>query len=218
MAPTISNKARIFEITAAILTASGKFIFMDWLGWKFPFIVLAIIGWTAYIIYRNRSTPGILAYWGFRTDNFGKVLKAVLPFAIITVLACVITGLIRGTVNLTWHLIPIMVIYPIWGTIQQFLLIGLTAGNLHDLGRRRLNKTIVISIAAFLFAVVHYPILWLAGATFLLAIFYGSIYLREKNLYVLGLFHGWLGGIFYYFVLGKDPFIDVFGKILNIKM
>ena len=186
---------------------------MDYLHWRFPFIVVAIVFWVGYIIYINKEKPGILMYWGFRTDNFNKVLKSVLPFGIISVILFIGIGFYEGTINITWHIIPILILYPIWGIIQQFLLIALTAGNLHDLNGYKLNKGIIIFLSAILFAVIHYPFIWLIFGTFILAIFYGSIYLKERNIYVLGIFHGWLGALFYYTVLDRDPFIETFGKI-----
>lgn len=65
-----------------------------------------------------------------------------------------------------------------------------------------------------LFGGVHYPSGWLMLGTFVLALFYGWIYLRERNVYVLGIFHGWLGGLFYYTVLDRDPFLETFGKLV----
>jgi uncharacterized protein len=47
-------------------------------------------------------------------------------------------------------------------------------------------------------------------------VFYHAIQLKERNIYVLGLFHGWLGGFFYYMVLGRDPFLEVFGKVFHL--
>ena len=212
---SISNKRRISEISAVMLTAIGKFIFMDYLKWRFPFVAVAIISWVSYIIYRKSKQPGITKYWGFRTDNFKTVLKKVLPFGLLAVITFFGIGFYQNTLNITWHIIPILILYPIWGTIQQFLLIALTAGNLQDMKGQKLNKGIIILLAALLFALVHYPFIWLMIATFILAIFYGWIYLSERNIYVLGLFHGWLGGIFYYTVLERDPFLEMFGKLFH---
>lgn len=210
---SISNKTRILEISAVILTAIGKFIFMDFLNWGFPFVAVAIISWVTYIIYRNRKQSGIIKYWGFRTDNFKTVLKKVLPFGLLAVITFFGVGFYKGTINISWHIIPILILYPIWGVTQQFLLIALTAGNMQDLNGQKLNKGIIILLAALLFATVHYPFIWLMIATFILAIFYGWIYLSKRNIYVLGLFHGWLGGIFYYTVLERDPFLEMFGNL-----
>jgi len=210
---SISNKRRILEISAVILTAIGKFIFMDYLNWRFPFVAIAIISWITYIIYRSKKQPTILKYWGFRTDNFKTVLKKVLPFGLLAVMSFIGVGFYQSTINITWHIIPILILYPLWGTIQQFLLIALTAGNLQDVKGQKLNKGIIIFLSALLFGLIHYPYSWLMIATFILAIFYGWIYLKERNLYVLGLFHGWLGGIFYYTVLERDPFLEMFEKL-----
>lgn len=129
----VSNKRRLVEIFAVVVTGLGKFIFMDWLDWRLPYISIAILGWITYILYRQKTVKGVLRYWGFRTDNFKEVLLLLLPFGLLSVIAFFIVGYIQGTINITWHILPILIIYPIWGTIQQFLMIGLVAGNLNDL-------------------------------------------------------------------------------------
>ena len=187
---------------------------MDLLNWRFPFVVGASLGWLIYIIYRWKTSREIFRQWGFRKDNFSDVLKMVLPFGLIGVTTMIIIGLVRDTINLSWHIIPILITYPIWGTIQQFLLIALLAGNLSEIKELKLSKILIILISAVLFGAVHYPLWWLIAATFILALFYGFIYLKERNIYVLGIFHGWLGGIFYYTVMDTDPFLDTFGKLI----
>ena len=47
--------------------------------------------------------------------------------------------------------------------------------------------------------------------TFLLALFYGMVYLKTRNVWVMGILHGWLGALFFYTVVGRDPFAEVFG-------
>jgi hypothetical protein len=212
---SISDRTRVFEISAVILTAVGKFVFMDYLHWWFPFILAAIIFWACYIIYRSKRKPGITTYWGFRTDNFRKTIKIVLPFAIIALAGCICIGIFQDSLNITWHIIPLLILYPIWGTIQQFLVIGLTAGNLHDLKSPKIPKVLVIILASLLFGLIHYPFVWLIVGSFALAIFYGFIYLKQRNLYALGIFHGWLGAIFFYTVVNRDPFMEIFGRLLN---
>lgn len=212
--PAISNRTRVLEIAAVLLTAAGKFLFMDYLRWRLPFIVAAILGWGVYVLIRQRRVPGILASWGFRTDNVGRALRLVLPFGVGAVLACGLIGAYRGSLNLTWHILPILILYPIWGTVQQFLLIALTAGNLHALPGAERRRVPIVLGSALLFGAIHYPFGWLMLGTFVLAVFYGFVYLRERNLYVLGIFHGWLGAIFFYTVVGRDPFMEVFGRLL----
>lgn len=210
-----SNINRKYEIIAVLATAAGKFIFMDFLQWKLVFIIISTLGWANYVYIRNKKEPGILAHWGFRLDNFNKVLRMVLPFGILAVITFFVTGYFLGTINLNWHIIPILIFYPIWGVIQQFLVIGLMAGNLQDIQNQKLSKPAIITLTALLFGLVHYPYYWLMIGTFVLALFYGFIYLRERNVYVMGLFHGWLGGLFFYTVVNRDPFAEVFGKLFN---
>jgi len=207
-----TDKRRIFELAAVAITAGGKFLFMDLLQWRLPFILCTLVAWSVYVYARSKSHSTMLKYWGFRNDNFTKVLRILFPFALVAVIACLVTGYVRGTLNLTWHIIPILIVYPIWGTIQQFLCVGLVAGNLQDMNKP-LKKYWIVPITAVLFSVLHYPNLWLMMGTFILAMLYTIVYLRERNLYALGLFHGWLGALFYYTVVGRDPFMEVFGQI-----
>jgi hypothetical protein len=213
--PVITDRQRKLEIGAVFLTGIGKFIFMDWLQWKLPFIVIAVVLWAAYVIYQRGINGGVLKYWGFRTDNFREVTKMVLPFGIAFVISFLTIGFYRNTINITWHILPILILYPVWGIIQQFLVIGLVAGNLRDLTNSKLSDAIIVFLTAILFGLFHYPFYWLIIGTFVLAMLYGAIYLRSRNIYVMGLFHGWLGSLFFYTVVGRDPFAEVFGRFLH---
>ena len=210
-----SDRRRVAEIIAVALTGLGKFIVMDHLELKFEYVTVTVLGWAAYIIHRHRTVPGILRHWGFRTDNFREVAKVVLPFAGTSIALFFLVGVLQGTINATWHILPLFITYPIWGTIQQFLIIGLVAGNLNAMDRRGSNKVLILVATALLFAGVHYPDRWLILGTFILALFYGWIYLRMRNVYVMGIMHGWLGALFYYTVVDRDPFIGVFGRFLS---
>lgn len=131
----ISDKIRILEICAVVLIGIGKFVFMDYLNWRLPFVFVSILAWSAYVIYRYKKDKHVLKDWGFRWDNFKSVLKLMLPFAIISIVLFFIVGYMQGTINMTWYIIPLLITYPIWGSIQQFLTIGLLAGNLNEFKR-----------------------------------------------------------------------------------
>lgn len=210
----ISDKVRLLEILGVVITGIGKFFFMDYLNWRLPFVIFAILAWSFYVFYRYKKDKNVLRDWGFRLDNFKSVLRLMLPFVVVSVVSFFAMGYVQGTINMTWHILPLLITYPIWGSIQQFLTIGLLAGNLNDLKRIKLSKIAIILITAMFFSIVHYPSLWLMVGTFILALVYGYIYLKAKNIYVLGLFHGWLGALFYYTVVNQDPFADVFMKYL----
>jgi uncharacterized protein len=202
-----------FEIIAVLITACGKFIFMDMLKWKLPFIVAAIVAWTAYVIYQARKHPGTLSHWGFRLDNFKSVLLMILPFGVTAVVIFFLVGWYQNTINLTWHIIPVLILYPIWGVVQQFLVIALVGGNLNELKSNTLKPFFAIFLTALLFGLIHYPFYWLMIGTFFLALFYGYIFFKNRNVYVMGVFHGWLGALFFYTVVNRDPFNEVFGNL-----
>ncbi|MFP4846928.1 type II CAAX prenyl endopeptidase Rce1 family protein [Winogradskyella sp. PE311] len=210
----ISDKVRLLEIIGVVLTGIGKFVFMDYLNWRLPFVVFAIIIWSFYVFYRYKKDRNVLKDWGFRRDNFKIVFRLILPFSVLSIVSFFMIGYIQGTINMTWHIIPLLITYPIWGIVQQFLTIGLLAGNLKDLKRVKLKNSIIILLTAVFFSLVHFPSLWLMSGTFILALFYGYVYLKAKNIYVLGLLHGWLGALFYYTVLNQDPFLDIFLKYI----
>jgi membrane protease YdiL (CAAX protease family) len=214
----ISNRTRVLEIAAVLLTGMGKFVFVDGLGAKLPFIVAAILGWGAYVYLRHHRQPGILAYWGFRTDSFRRSFLQLLPLATAAVLLFAGVGYATGKWVLSWHLLPVLLLYPVWGVIQQFLVVGLVAGNLHDYAGRRLPPVAVTGSTAVLFSAVHWRARLLVAGTFVLAVVYVVVYLRRRNLWALGLYHGWLGGFFYFLVLGRDPWQEVFaaGTRFNI--
>ena len=205
-----SDKQRIFEILAVVVTAIGKIIFMDLLNWRLPFILSVILFWTAYVIIRSRRSRGALRSWGFRTDNFKSTFFLVLPFAVVAVALCIAIGLWRNTLNITWHILPVLIVYPVWGVLQQFLVIAVVGGNLKKMKSVAIPFWIGISLPAVLFGMVHYPYYWLVLGTFLLAMFYGFIYRRSPNVWVMGILHGWLGAIFFYTVVNRDPFVEVF--------
>jgi uncharacterized protein len=208
----ISDRTRIYEILAVIFTAIGKFIFMDYLEWRFPFILIVILGWTLYIFLRKREIKQIFKYWGLTKSSFKQASIKVLPFGLISIVTCYLIGYFQGTINLTWRIFPILILYPIWGTIQQLLTMALVAGNLNDLKSKKMNKLVIVLITATLFSIMHFPNYWLVLGTFALALFYGYIYLKVRNVFVLGILHGWLGAFFFYNVLNRDPFIEVFGS------
>ena len=112
--------------------------------------------------------------------------------------------------NITWHILPVLILYPVWGVLQQFLVIAVVGGNLKKMKSVAIPFWIGILLPAVLFGMVHYPYYWLVLGTFLLALFYGFIYRRSPNVWVMGILHGWLGAIFFYTVVNRDPFVEVF--------
>ena len=205
---------RILEITLVLITAICKFIFMDWLEWRLQYVVVVVVFWTLYVILRRYTQPDVFKEWGFRTDNFRAAFKTLFPIGVLLALTCFVLGWFNDSIIITWHFIPIVMIYPLWGVIQHFLLISLTTGNLKRLQGNSARPHLAVFVSALLFAAVHYPWWWLVLATFILAIIYGYVFLKTPNLYALGLFHGWLGAICFFTLVGRDPYLEALNSIL----
>lgn len=206
------SKRKRNEILAVTTTGLGKFVFMDFLNWKLPFILFAISAWLLYIIYQLKKNPEVVKQWGFRLDTFWACTRLLLPFGMAAILTFFTIGYFNKTLNPSWHIIPILILYPAWGIVQQYLVIALVAGNFQDLKYRNIGSPAIILTTALLFGLLHYPFWWLVAGTFVLALLYGFVFLRVRNIYALGLFHGWLGALFFYTVVGRDPFVEVFGR------
>jgi hypothetical protein len=195
-----------------LLTGASHLVFESLLGAKAIFIPVASLLWAAYLVRRVRAEPEVLRTWGFRTDNLLRSFRVV--GAVSAVAALGVGGLAFYLGNSLWtkSLLVMFLLYPAWGLVQQFLLQALVARNVAELTRSRLAAVL---IAAALFGAVHAPDWLLCGLTFVLALLFVPLYLRERNLYPLGLFHGWLGAMAYIGILGRDPWAEIlaeFGK------
>lgn len=206
----IKDSRRILEIIAVILTGVGKFIFMDWLNVRFLYITVAILFWVGYIIFRYRQDKSILKYWGLNKQNFKKSFLELLPFAIVLVFSFVLIGNSLGTNVLNWTILPILLLYPLWGIIQQFIMIGVLAKNIKEMESIHVPDLFIVLITAIIFSLVHYPFTLLIIGTFFLAIVYTILYLNKRNLIVMGIYHGWIGAFFFYTMLSRNPYDEVF--------
>ena len=196
-----SDQRKWFEILAVFITGSMKYIFMDWLELRVFYIVAACTFWFIYILKRIRANNSILQDWGFQRNGFKKTILFALPVALLIVPGIFFSD---NNTSLTWNLIPVLILYPAWGLIQQFLMIGIIAGNLGSIASIRLGKIQVTLLVSFLFALAHYPSWLLMAFTFVMEIVFIIAWLRWNNLWALGLLHGWLGGLFLYLILERN--------------
>ena len=193
-----------FEIFAVVVTAFLKFILIDWLNLRAIYLVLICLFWLGYIFYRYKSDPSILSRWGIQQHNFRTTSLYLLPFAMICIGGFIIYGMAAQTAVINWHLIPILLAYPLWGLMQQFIVAGLIAGNLKDFTNPKFKKYQIILITSLLFSLVHYPDNLLMVFTFIMQWIFTTAFLRWKNIWPLGLYHGFIGTILLFFIMGRD--------------
>lgn len=201
----------MLEVSAVIATGILHLVFIEVFQANAWFIALAIVCWTIYIAFRIHRDDSALSSWGFRSINLRKTLitsSIVVAIAIFAMIA-----ISKGKLFFHWHMLPLLLLYPIWGLIQQFLVQAMVVNNLTMISDRRSFRWMVTILAAVLFGLVHIPDLELMAATFCLGLAFTPIYLSWRNLWPLGIYHGWLGVLFYFWVLGRDPWLEVLGSL-----
>jgi len=194
-----------------LLTGGVHLFFEEVLGQKLVFIAIAAAFWIGYLGWQVKRDPAVLREWGFTTKAIGPAFRAATWVFGIGAAAIVAVGIGRGGMILGWHLLAILAIYPLWGLIQQFLVQALLARNLQALGGRFESVWVVTPTAALLFGIVHWPDPVLMVGTFLLGSMFTPLYLKRRNLWPLGIYHGWLGALVYFLVLRRDSWIELFG-------
>ncbi len=198
---------RFIELSLVLLTVVAKFIMVDWLALKFWFVMIAGLLWLGYLVYHVLRMSSRIKEWGFRKSGFKDTLRFLLPWALLCTTAFIILGVLNGHILWSWHLVPVLILYPLWGLVQHYLLIGLTVSSVQIL-YPQIPGQALITLSGCLFGAVHLPQWELATVTFVLAAVYTWLFIKYKNLWALGLFHGWLGAFFYYFVLGRDAWME----------
>jgi len=199
-----TDKRRWVEILAVILTGLLKYVLMDWLELRVFYIFSASLFWTLYILRRYRADGDILRNWGFRKAGFKKTIRFCLPFTLVALLGIFGYEIFYNNGFLKWNLVPVLALYPLWGIIQQFLMISLIAGNLRSVSSLNMSEKQVVLLVSLLFSIAHYPDLLLMVFTFVMELFFISAYFRYQNIWALGILHGWLGGLFLYLVMHRD--------------
>ena len=200
----VSDKRRWLEIAAVLLTGLLKYVLMDWLNFRAFYIAAACIFWSVYIYQRYRGNRQILQQWGFRKNHFKQTFLFLLPFALVMVAAIIWYGIFYNAIFLNWHVIPVFVFYPAWGIIQQFLMVALVAGNLQAIKAVNLSKSGIFLLTSLVFAWVHYPSLPLMVFTFFMEMVFLTAWFKWRNLWALGLYHGWVASLLLFFVLSRD--------------
>jgi uncharacterized protein len=187
--------------TYAILPSRLKRIF-----W-FNLIILVPTG--GFIIWRQLASGYTWPQLGIRTDGW---LTGVMPVALFVAnAACVMAAIAVAHNRFRWtrNMSISAALYPLWGCAQQFLILSFINVRLQALHWSEFPVAVVTALA---FMALHVPDRWLMPATFILGFVFSLLFQLEPNLIALGFAHGWLGLLYYYWVMNKDPLAEKFGK------
>ena len=173
---------------------------------------IAILGvaWLAYVVRRLVVDPDAAARWGLTRRGLRPSALAGVALLATAGGALAAWAAVRGTLLFDGHMLPLLVLYPLWGLVQQFLVLSIRLQTLEAELAVRCRPCLVL-VGALAFGAVHLPDVPLAVATLLLGAVLSAIFLRWRCLWPLGVAHGWLGVAFYRWVLQRDPWAELFG-------
>jgi membrane protease YdiL (CAAX protease family) len=124
---------------------------------------------------------------GWRMDNFVRALASLalpmLAFAALIITVGWLRGGFRAEKVYQWQWLAWL---PAWALIQQYALQGYINRRSQIVCGHGLGSILIVS---FIFAVLHLPNPWLACATFVGGLIWGSVYQRHPNLPALAISH-----------------------------
>jgi hypothetical protein len=194
------------DLALVLVTGIGHYVFRHLLGLAAPFIALVVAFWVPYVALRLR-TPGQADAWGLRRANLAPALRETLAFMAVAGALMVAYGVLaRGAGVPSAGFFALLALYPLFGLVQQLLVCAVGGTALEALTGRR---AVAIAIGAAIFGVIHAPDLRLVALTTAAGAVWMTCFFRWRNLWPLGLAHGWLGAIAYFYVLGRDPWVEL---------
>jgi len=171
------------------------------------FIPTCISFWAFFLIWRVRADPALKTQWGL-------VPSAHLgPLLVLLVAAGCAYALTTGQPLIADYLWVSMVLYPLWGGIQQWLVQCLIVDNARALTGAGLPW--LMALGAIGFGAIHIQHPMLVIATGIMGAVYVYLFQRWRNLWPLAVCHGWLGSLFYPWVLHLNPMAEILGVVLD---
>jgi Zn-dependent protease len=164
-------------------------------------ILVLVVGWFGYSqVASGLSWPQL----GIRTDDWFAGIRPVILLMVVGVIIMLLFAALRTPRTLKWnsHMTISALLYPLFGFAQQFLILGYLNMKMTSLGWSPIPIAIVTAIA---FMLLHVPNRWLMPATVVLGFIFSLLYQHEPNLIAFGIAHGWLGLLYYFWVMDEDP-------------
>ncbi len=180
---------------------------------EIAFVVLCVLiaEWAIIPIYGRHNSIGmipiavvlifgLLSHWtrresaseiGFSTRNFLRALWLLILWMVPAAALLVIFGWFLGSLHFrlprSWSMLALSQLWLfLWGLMQQYALQALVNRRTQEILGSGARSVIVV---AMLFAALHFPNLWLMGATLAGGILWAAVYQEAPNLIALALSH-----------------------------
>ena len=166
--------------------------------------------WLIYIFYRFSVNRNILSFWGFKKEFLKQTIIILSPLVFLSIIVSILYGYFKNGQFITWSIIPILILYPMWGIIQQYLMLGIISQNLLTIFEAKRKRFVIIFLVSFFFSLIHYPTCFLMIFTFIMEVVFITVYFKWRNLWAIGIAHGWIATFLLYFVLERDLWTELF--------
>lgn len=197
------------ELGAMLATVVLFLVFENVLDRKLSFLVPCAVLWTGYVVRRLATERGLAAEWGLRVDTLKAAAPPILGFFALGAAALYAWHASVGGRPIPAGAWVLFLVYPVWSFVQQFVLQALVASNLERLGVARVA---IVPVSAALFGLAHLPDWPLAALCAAAGLGWTAIFLKWRQLPLLALSHAWLGALAYYWLLGRDPWAEMFNR------
>jgi len=176
----------------AALVFSLILLYIWWLRFRYPYSWILILGLVAASHVIRGETFGAL---GFRRVSNGVASVAPAVGLISVVLLAI--GLVFHTIReVSWQLaVSSIALYCFWGLFQQYVLNGYFVNRFAEFLPRRPQA--VAALAGVCFSLAHAPNWFLMAIALPGGYLCARIYMKYRNLYLLGMAHGIIGFMIY---------------------
>ena len=208
--PTTADRPRALAEIAAVLATAAIFVVLSevFRVTRIFIIVGCCLLWAGYFLARIFAARVKLSHWGIRVDNLRTATAACVALVVVVVPGIVVFRLATGgSLALPPHALVVFGLYTLWELFQQLFVQALVADNLRTLGVR---PAAVVFVVAVLFGAAHWPHVSLIGLTALAGAVWALLYFRTPNILPLSVSHALLGMLTYYWILDRDPWLEIF--------
>lgn len=174
-------------------------------GLKLMALAILVTGWVGWVLWRGRHGRPVWRDWGFRVDNLPRAVVEHWGLAVAAVGVLALAGAALGTLGTQPVLWVVLLLYPGWALVQQFVLQNLFVDNMRNLGFPRWTLPVA---AAAVFGGAHLPDVPLALLAATAGLLLTWLWLRRANIWTISITHAALGTAAFLWVLGRDPVLE----------
>src|SRR5262249_13839795 len=143
-------------LTGAAVTVAAHLV-LQAAGPNLIFIGGACLFWAVFVFVRARRDRGAFRRWGFRAGNLATASPVPAVRLLLAAVVFAVYAHKHGTLHFPAHALLLLLIYPLWGLVQQFLALGIVVSNLERLPVLRRCPSALVFLGATVFGLIHAP-------------------------------------------------------------